>query len=408
MRKILLMLLILSFFIIYGLFSNYNVGMEGINHSKEFIRDRYLRLQVTNGHRIENKISGNKKKSVNGTWKTETIEGNITKGGRNDVAIDNKGDLHIVYYSNSTLKYAKRTNKTWKIELLNKKAGRGIDCSITLSKMNNPNLSFSSEDFNLKYAKKVSGKWIIETVDDRSAFYNSIVLKKGNPFIEYHENIGLKRAVKTNGKWQIKHSYCDCEENTGLDIFITKDNKERIHRIYRSSMYNPDGKDYKSLHYDVNGGMLSQDNAYDNVIESGKGRDFVEVSMAIDIYCRPHIVYIDRNKNLVYLRKPGKEWRKSNIFRNIVTGYCSLISDSRGDLHLCYFNGDKSKLYYAKYDRKKWRREVVATVFIDKSKLKRDLQFVESGYNSIVVDKQNNPHIIFYDRNTKSLKHAYK
>lgn len=406
MRKILLILLILSFFTFYGLFTNRNIDIENINKRKQFTLEIGPGLQNIDQIHSKNKTRGNK--NANPPWKIETIERNIKKGGRNDVAIDNKGDLHLVYYSNSTLKYARYAEKKWKIEITDEKTGRGTNCSITLSKMNNPHLSFSSEDFNLKYAKKVSGKWILETVDGGLVFYNSIILKKGKVFIEYCEDLGLKSAIKINEKWQFARSFRDCEENMGADIFIIKDNEERIHRIYTSSIYDPENEDNQNLHYDIDSGMLDYKNEYKNIIERGKGRDFIEVSMAIDIYCKPHIIYIDRNKNLIYYRKPGKKWRKSVVFRNIVPGYNSMISDSRGDLQLCYFDGEKSKLYYAKYDRKKWKREVVAKVFIDKNKLKKEMQFVESGYNSIVVDKQNNPHIIFYDSKSDSLKHAYK
>jgi hypothetical protein len=156
--------------------------------------------------------------------------------------IDSIDSIHIAYsfgiddgvdFDGYLFRYAYFNGSNWNIENVRK---AGCDVIIDIDEANNPHISFkgdTGEEDRIMYAKKVSGEWSFEIVDDdveADGDTGIAVQEDGTPHIVYHdyENGLIKYATKIDSKWAIDNIAEGLENQEGLKIDVDKDNVSHV------------------------------------------------------------------------------------------------------------------------------------------------------------------------------------
>jgi hypothetical protein len=163
-----------------------------------------------------------------GSWTAETVDSEGNAGNDASIAVSAGGKVHISYFycgklsgsgcTDGDLRYALRTEGSFKIETVDSTGDTGWWTSIALDNKENVHIAyFSNSEKHLKYADNSTGKWLTENVDksEQTGEYASISVHEAQIFIAYYDrmNMRLKLARKSSGKnW--KTIFVD-EEGTG-------------------------------------------------------------------------------------------------------------------------------------------------------------------------------------------------
>ena len=146
-------------------------------------------------------------------WIAEDVDpdNELSVGSFNSIAVDSENNIHISYYretyqgyERNNLKYARKDSLGWHIETADSTAGVGTYASLVLDSNNNPRVSYYDEsNKDLKYAFKDLTGWHLETVDsagDTGSFTAIALDTRGNPHISYYDatNKDLKYASRCN------------------------------------------------------------------------------------------------------------------------------------------------------------------------------------------------------------------
>jgi len=160
-----------------------------------------------------------------GVWEARTIDSTGQTGKYNAMVGDEEGYPHICYadYSNGILKYGKWTSQGWELftveegtsgEDANTRVGLGCSLVETAGQVQ---MSFEDTKSGvgsagqLRYAKLVNGRWLIETVDSVVTFsgwqstHTSLALDQdGFPHISYEDSGTLKHAYWDGKAWHVQ------------------------------------------------------------------------------------------------------------------------------------------------------------------------------------------------------------
>ena len=235
--------------------------------------------------------------------------------------------------------------------------------------------------------------WQIDIIgDSNTGRYNSMVLDQNNlPHISYSENAFpldpeyLKIAYYDGTGWQT--AVIDSQVGTGNYNSLVLDSDGNPHVAY--VLYELFNCDLKYAHYTGTTWIIQ------TVDSPGDVGGFT--SLAIDNSNHPHISYFDNtNKTLKYAYHDGHIWHIMVVEdfnpTESSTAYTSIKVDSENHPHIAYHHAGLCHLKYAYWDGSSWNIS--------------NVDGVDSGsYGvSLVLDKNDIPHIAFYD--DASLKHA--
>ncbi len=242
-------------------------------------------------------------------WKQETVDSGIFPFQFTSIALDSKGNPHISYRGDESLKYAEWNGSAWVNETVDPELGAGTFNSMALDSNDNPHISYAYRDVygdDLRYARRNETGWRIETVEfgGRLGLDSSIAVDSSdNPHISYSDGTGflegdLKYARWDGSAWNIEA--VDSVGNVGFFTSIFLDSNDYPHISYHDDYPN------FTLKYARWDGSLWQ---IETVDDNGTAGEFT--SIAVDGSGYPHISYYDRdNGDLKYATKgtlPGPE-----------------------------------------------------------------------------------------------------
>jgi hypothetical protein len=136
-------------------------------------------------------------------WTIQTVASTGMIGNTPSIAVDTKGYPHISYFdgNSKTVMYASWSGSAWSIQTV-EAAGAASYSSLALDSNDNPCISYTGVNADLRFAKLLGTTWNIEVVDSggNTGMYTSLALDMNdNPCISYHDytNGDLKYAATT-------------------------------------------------------------------------------------------------------------------------------------------------------------------------------------------------------------------
>lgn len=334
-------------------------------------------------------------------WFEEVVDSTSGAGFHISAFVDVNKNIYLAYHNISlkNLFFAQRLydSDKWQIQVVDKEVDTGKYPSIFVDKFSRIHISYSYinekwDDEDLRYAIKEGKDWKVITLDqqDKAGRYTSMVVDdKGIPHISYYNyTVGSLRYITYNIKmdrWEV--SVPDSYENVGSDTSIAIYNNT-IHIFY---LDNANG-DLKHCWK----GIEETDVGWKFEVVDSEGKTGYYEKMKIDSKGNIHVVYYDStSKSLKYAVKYGNKWNIVVVDKKDDPGrFISLFVDKNDNPHISYFVESKKEIRYAFFDGKKW-----------------DIQVVVSGraggYSSIVV-VDDKPIIFFYDAKDNVLKLAKK
>lgn len=109
-----------------------------------------------------------------------------------------------------------------------------------------------------------------------------------------------------------------------------------------------------------------------------------------------HISFWSPQKGLAYGVLEKNNWKIDIVDYGQVGWWNSLAIDKKQNPHISYFDFKNKNLLYLFFDGKRWQKEVV------------DKEGEVGSWNSIVVDSDGNPKISYFDETSGNLKFAQK
>ena len=282
-----------------------------------------------------------------GTWNIETVDAAGDVGKYSSIAVDANGNTHIAYMdSTGRLKYAKKQAGQWSITTLYDTGSIEGYPSIALNAQGDPRISFYVNYWGiLMYAKYNGGTWSFEYAD-LSGFYGNglagthsslAIDADDNPHISYYDktNKNLKYAKRVDGKWTSE--VIDSDNDVGQYTSLALDSSGNPHISY----YFVTGGDLRYATYDGSSWVIETLDVANNVGHYS--------SLKLDSLDNPHIAYYDYEAgNLKYARKLNGIWIVELIdCVDDVGSFVSLDLDSKGDPHMSYY--EKFDGYDLKY-----------------------------------------------------------
>jgi hypothetical protein len=138
----------------------------------------------------------------NEIWNWEVIDSSANAGWYSDIALDDSGQLYVVYYDRdeANLKFASRSQNGWDSQIIDSQGDVGRFPSIAVDSAGNIHVSYyDANNTALKYAFGKDDQWAVDTVDnlgDVGKFTSIAVDSKDLPYIAYfdQDNEDLKLA----------------------------------------------------------------------------------------------------------------------------------------------------------------------------------------------------------------------
>ncbi len=284
-------------------------------------------------------------------WQSEVVvsyqQGDV---GRPQMAFDPSGVAHVAYcltwYSGyGGVQYAYRDAGGWHTTALPTEMGRGCDESV-------PVIVDESGWPHITYQFEVN-------FDDRDAYWVDYAYRDAAGW--HAERVDSNDQGRLG--WGSRSLALDAKGNPHVTYF--NQTQQRLQYAYRGTA-----------------GWQSQ--AVDTGIEVGRYS-----ALAVDSRGRPHIVYIGDGLRYAYLDESG--WHRKEVIRGgFDFRWFSLALNNSGQVQFSWSGG--SGLGYARQFGDSWHFETVTR---------------EGGWgNSMVLDANDRPHIVFYDAATKTIKYA--
>jgi hypothetical protein len=297
------------------------------------------------------------------SWHITTVDSESNVSESTDIAIDNNNKPHIVYDGNrSDLRYAHWNGNKWDIQDFKGENYYDLcDGSISIDSNNYPHITYSDYyDYSVYYARWDGNKWIKEEVTDYGLSPDMALDSNDNPHISFNTIMvgAIDYTYKVGDEWKKE--------------IVDKDGVNWYPKIV------VDGNDCPQISYidNKNGEFKYAIKKVDNcaagwdiqIFDKPEGAYpyFTDTSIAVDRNNYPHIAYCylayyEDKYYFKYARWTGSEWDKQVIESgDFVNGsYLSLALDKNDYPHIAYYDGTNGDLKYAWWDGSKWNFEVV-------------------------------------------------
>jgi len=348
------------------------------------------------------------------TWKIEVVDNAGYVGVNNSLALDSHDNPHISYYDHleGNLKYARWTDSGWEIEVVDNSGNVGEHTSLAIDSHDNPHISYLDyTNKDLKYAHWTGSAWIVEVVDNRdnAGSFASIALDENDfPHISYTYNGILQYACWNGENWGI-----ETVDNSQYrsDTSIVLDKNGYPHISY-SEWCVSQNNDLRYAWWDgENWNIQVVDEAYlDNGIRG--------TSIALDGSGYPYISYcvlptmpsflISSTRGILKCaRWTGENWVIETVDNggdlSNVEWDTSIVLDKNDRPHISYYDWGHKQVKYASWDGEDWTIEIVDNISVDTEWG----SYFGRWNTSIALDRNNNPYISYCDLiNGEALKLA--
>jgi len=281
--------------------------------------------------------------NASGTWVTETVDAGGV-GFYTSIALDSSDKVHISYSKSADLdlKYATDASGSWVTAIVESNGNVGLNTSIALDSFGNVHISYIEWDpgagnvYYLKYAKKVSGSWVIETIDDTGVVgwsSTSICIDSlDNMHISYYDktNEALRYATNASGVWVIQT--VDDDGDAGRYSSITVDSLDYLHISYIE-------RTNADLKYATNASGAWVTGTVDN-----DARVTDTTSIALDSLDN---VYISYPGSLKFATNVSGAWVTETVdYIPSHNTFNSIAIDSSDGVHISYFDNSSKDLKY--------------------------------------------------------------
>jgi len=332
--------------------------------------------------------------SYSDSWHIITIDSASYLSEKTDIAIDNNNQPHIVYDgTHSDLKYAHWNGNKWNIQVF-KGENEYLFCdgSIAIDSNNYPHITFSDYYYySVYYARWDGSKWIREEVPAYTEFQDLVIDSKDNPHISF----------STIMFGAIDYTYKVGDE--WKKEIVDKDGVNWYPKIVIDSNDCPQISyiDYKNG--EVKYAIKKGDSWEIQIVDKPEGAAWYKAvsSIVVDRNNYPHITYFyftypEYKYYLKYAILTGSKWDIQVVESECGVGYYPSIALDKNDYpHIAYYDGKNGDLKYAWWDGSKWNIEVV------------DSEGDVGSYCSIGLKKDGSPCISYYDATNGNLKYAW-
>lgn len=348
-------------------------------------------------------------------WQTHMIDagsnGSNDVGEYSSIAIGPQGKPFISYYDigNGDLKFARGDQEKifpetlWSLETVDAGGDVGKYTSLAIDENGYAHISYYDDSFHdLKYAYQLeSGGWLSETVDSTGDVgrYSSLALDEfGYAHISYYDgypNYNLKYAYYDGSEWVFKK--VDESGNVGKYSSLALDSAGSPHISYIEEIQEGDGSLVINLKYTYKDGSdwLSQNPPMGQDILIG------DTSLALDRQNKPYIVYVQQTSQITptyelnYAFWEG-EWQYECVDTlGGIDGQISLSLDRNDRPHIAYYDGINGDLKYASLTSSGWEVQIVDEV--------GDVGL----YPSLAMDRYGLPHISYRDNTADNYNLKY-
>jgi hypothetical protein len=335
----------------------------------------------------------------------------ISAGSVYSLALDSEGNPHVAFCDSITgnLRYASRSAGAWTIETADGSAiVLGTSSSLALDDEGNPHVSYVDAAVatleTLKYARKVGGVWIVETVNDSGrVFSSSLTLDAGgNPHIGYRylgpsDPPGYKYARKTGSTWSIEKApsplFACYGPSSTCALALDADGNPGM--IYP---YGPNGGcDWTDWCPSAGPVVYARKSSGNWTVET-IGYGFASNrSIALDADGNPHVSYLKEDWTpwgILYLAYYARKFSGAWIYEIVPAGAWdggSLALDSSGNPRIA-FAAYSPEVTYASRTGSAWTVENIDSLSV--------------GPCSLVLDAQGRPHVAYRDFTNGNLKLA--
>jgi hypothetical protein len=240
--------------------------------------------------------------------------------------------------------------------------------------------------------------WVAETVDganggDVGKYTNLVIDNHGNFHIGYFDegHNALRYAYRgvSDKQWYTMQ----VDSQAGQYASLAVDAHDRPHFAYNARVLT-------GLHYAYWDGTRWRI----HIIDHDRTNHFTSIQMDANDY--PHISYYQEENDdgtnalrLKYAYFDGSTWYTETVNRKFATGkFNSIALDSSGRPHIAYSFAAIGDLGYVFWDGSQWVYQVPDT-------RRTHNDYVGTG-NSIVLDTKGNPHIAYFDLNSRKIKYT--
>jgi hypothetical protein len=319
--------------------------------------------------------------------------------GDRSLRLDSAKRPHIVY-GGDHLYYAYFNGSVWQFEIADHAYGVGKYASLALDKNNKPHAAYyDALTGSLKYARKTGAAWEIFTIDS-----SPVALQFSSNVDLFNSDDEFLPELPRDGRdWH--HSipgsgnlYNEEVEVLPGDVLFGEPyySEGEMEMVDLEEEIQPAPEDDPEMFEE---GMFAPQ--YAGREDKGRGQF---TSIAVNSFGNPSISYYDfANGNLKFASYNGFTWLVTAIDTTGDVGlYSSIALGSSEYPHISYYDATKGNLKYVRWVGTAWTMPAVIDNGGD-----TDTTLKYAGlYSSLAVDRNNNPHISYYDLSNGNLKYA--
>jgi hypothetical protein len=316
--------------------------------------------------------------------------------GDRSLRLDSNKRPHIAY-GGDHLYYASHNGTTWQYEVADASSGVGKYASLSLDKNNKPHIAYyDASRGGLKYARKTGTAWETFLVD--AGPFSMLAGESGLPAVE-DADIPVRETDGRDWHYSIPGSGNLFNEEVEIpageviqgEPFFEEGQGEVVEL---EEEYQPAPEDDPEL-------MGEEASGIQSVTDLGRGQ---YTSIAVNSFGYPQISYYDyANGNLKFASWNGSNWMISTIDSyGDVGSYTSVALDKNEMPHISYYDATLGNLKYTRWTGIAWTMPAVIDNGGDTSTSTKYVGL----YSSISIDRNNNPHISYYDKDAGNLKYA--
>jgi hypothetical protein len=268
----------------------------------------------------------------------------VSKGTAVDLALDSKGNPHILYTASGNLMYAHWIGSNWTKQTLAE--GHIVHASFALDSSDNPQVIYSVGE-DLVYACWAGANWTKQTIDSSDVgFQCSLALDSNdNPYVLYFNQssytddtrvyslVCVKLAVLKNSVWSIEPVLESLNLNGCGNIVL--DPKNQPHFLCTKPQTSTPFSTF--VYASWNGSLW---NAQEIVSDVETVNDFALGPLRLDSNGDPCLAYTNSIGKIIYASRNAQNWSfqtfNTTIRPSDVGGSCYLAVDSNGNPHISY------------------------------------------------------------------------